>query len=315
MPPGPSRSPRSGAHGGEVLLGQHLGRDHQRALVPALHGGEQCGQRDDGLARADVALEEAVHGEGPGHVGDDDGERAALRRRELVGQAGEEARDEGVGDAAGDLAGRDVVVQGAGVDLEGAAAQDERQLEAEQLVEDEAAVGRRPWPRRTRAVDGVEGLGAAPRDRARCATPRAAGRRTRRPASSASSTNAPISQLVRPTLAEAGYTGRMRSVRRSGAWRRRSRRRPGWPSGGGPGTRLTLPKKMASVPASSCLARQGWLKKTIVEAAGVVAHGELDHGTTRAGCVGTRADCTSASTAASSPTSRSDTSAWRVRSM
>ena len=37
-----------------------------------------------------------------------------------------------------------------------------------------------------------------------------------------------------------------------------------------PGTRSTLPKKMASVPAASCLARQGWLKKTTSRRAGVV---------------------------------------------
>ena len=52
--------------------------------------------------------------------------------------------------AAGDLAGRHVVVQGAGVDLEGAAAQHERQLQPEELVEDEAAAGR---------LDDVERLG------------------------------------------------------------------------------------------------------------------------------------------------------------
>ena len=34
-----------------VLLGEHLGRRHERALVPALHRHEQRGERDDGLAR------------------------------------------------------------------------------------------------------------------------------------------------------------------------------------------------------------------------------------------------------------------------
>ena len=150
------------AHGGEVLFGQHLGRHHQRALVPALHGGEQRGQRHDGLARAHVALEQAVHRERARHVGHDDGEGAALGRRQLVGQRGQEARHQRVGHAAGDLAGRHVVMQGAGVHLEGAPAQHQRELGAEQLVEDE------PAPRRVLGLEGLglvdrgERLGAAP---------------------------------------------------------------------------------------------------------------------------------------------------------
>ena len=83
----------------------------------------------------------------------------------------------------------------------------------------------------------------------------------------ASSTKVPISQLVSPALAEAGYTGRMRSVRRV------------WPMASSPATATTsttgltiwrspryspvLPQKMAWVPTPSCEARQGWLKNTI----------------------------------------------------
>ena len=84
------------AHGGDVLLGQHLGRHHERALVPALHRGQQRGQRHHRLAGSHVPLQEAVHGEGAGHVGDDDGQGPALRLRQLVGQPGQEARHEGV---------------------------------------------------------------------------------------------------------------------------------------------------------------------------------------------------------------------------
>ena len=47
-----SRPPSSVAMPGVVLLGQHLGRRHQRALVAALDRGEQGGHGDDGLARA-----------------------------------------------------------------------------------------------------------------------------------------------------------------------------------------------------------------------------------------------------------------------
>ena len=170
------------AHRREVLLGQHLGRHHERALVPALHRGQQRGQRDDGLAGADVALEQAVHREGPGHVGHDHRQGPALRLRELVGQPGQEARHEGVRDRARDLPGRHVVVQRAGVHLEGAPPQDERQLQPEQLVEDQPPPGRLHHVERLRDVDGPERLGPVPQVERRPPLGRAAGRRTRPPA-------------------------------------------------------------------------------------------------------------------------------------
>ena len=46
-----------------VLLGEHLGRDHEGALVAALHPVEERRERDDGLAGTDVALEQPVHRE------------------------------------------------------------------------------------------------------------------------------------------------------------------------------------------------------------------------------------------------------------
>ena len=61
-------SPSSDAHGELVLLGQHLGRGHERALVAALHGGEQRGERDDRLARPDLALQQPVHRRRARHV-------------------------------------------------------------------------------------------------------------------------------------------------------------------------------------------------------------------------------------------------------
>ena len=45
----------------EVLLRQHLGRRHQHSLVPGRDGGEHHRKRDDRLARADVALQQAAH--------------------------------------------------------------------------------------------------------------------------------------------------------------------------------------------------------------------------------------------------------------
>ena len=55
----------------EVLLGQDLGRRHERDLEAVLHRDERRHQRDDGLARADVALQQPVHRLRPLHVGDD----------------------------------------------------------------------------------------------------------------------------------------------------------------------------------------------------------------------------------------------------
>jgi hypothetical protein len=47
--------------GREVLLGQRLGRRHQRRLHPVLDRAEHGVQRDDGLARADLPHEQALH--------------------------------------------------------------------------------------------------------------------------------------------------------------------------------------------------------------------------------------------------------------
>ena len=45
----------------EVLLGERLGRGHQGTLAPDLDRAQERVQRDDRLAGADVALEEALH--------------------------------------------------------------------------------------------------------------------------------------------------------------------------------------------------------------------------------------------------------------
>ncbi len=44
-----------------VLLGEHLGRREQRGLAAGVDDAEHGAQRDDGLAGADLALEQAVH--------------------------------------------------------------------------------------------------------------------------------------------------------------------------------------------------------------------------------------------------------------
>ena len=49
------------AHSEEVLLGEYFGGRHERRLRSAARGGEHGGCGYDGLAAADVALQEAAH--------------------------------------------------------------------------------------------------------------------------------------------------------------------------------------------------------------------------------------------------------------
>ena len=72
--------------GGEVLLGQRLGRRHQRGLHPLLDRAQQRVERDDGLARADVALQQPLHGNRAGEVDVDLAHRLLLVRRQREGQ-------------------------------------------------------------------------------------------------------------------------------------------------------------------------------------------------------------------------------------
>ena len=78
----------------EVLLGERLGRRHQRALAAQLHRPEQRVQCNDGLPRPDLALEETLHRKRPVEVGVDLGHRAFLirgeRERERRAVAGNE---------------------------------------------------------------------------------------------------------------------------------------------------------------------------------------------------------------------------------
>ena len=78
----------------EVLLGERLGRRHQRALAAELDRAQQRVQCNDGLSRPDLALEETLHRERPVEVGVDLGHRAFLirgeRERERRAVAGDE---------------------------------------------------------------------------------------------------------------------------------------------------------------------------------------------------------------------------------
>jgi hypothetical protein len=69
-----------------VLLGEDLGRGHDGALAPGLDGCEERGDRDYGLAAADIPLQEAAHGPLRSHVGQDLLYHPLLRSCELERQ-------------------------------------------------------------------------------------------------------------------------------------------------------------------------------------------------------------------------------------
>ncbi len=132
----------------QVLLGQDLGRRHQRAL-PAGVDGDAGGERGHHrLAGADVALQQAMHRQRPRQVGGDLVGDAALR----LGQAKRQVAQQRVVAAAADRRERRRALRLAlalGLQL--------RQLLRQQLVELEALPGR------MRAV--FERLGVEPRRR------------------------------------------------------------------------------------------------------------------------------------------------------
>ena len=75
------------AERGLVLLGEELGGGEQGTLFAFGDGHEQGVERDDGLARADVALQHAVHRAGAGEVGGDLFDGRGLGRGQVEGEA------------------------------------------------------------------------------------------------------------------------------------------------------------------------------------------------------------------------------------
>jgi hypothetical protein len=68
-----------------VLAGENLGRGHHHALPARLDRREQRQKRHQRLARAHVALQQAVHPLGRGHVRSDLFDRAGLRAGGRIG--------------------------------------------------------------------------------------------------------------------------------------------------------------------------------------------------------------------------------------
>ena len=114
-----------------MLGGEDLGWRHEGGLV-AVFDGDECGlEGDDGFAGAYVALQQAAHGLGAAHVGDDFAEDAFLRGGGFEG----EDLFEGFADlVVGDEGGAVAVAEPAAFEFEA-------EFEVEELFEDEAAVG------------------------------------------------------------------------------------------------------------------------------------------------------------------------------
>jgi hypothetical protein len=122
-----------------VLAGEELGGGHDRGLGAGFDRAQHGQGRDEGLAGADIALQQAEHAGGGGEVGVDFGEDVALARGEGVA----EAREGGVAQLAG---------AGEGATGNAAfAAADKRDLE---LVRQEFVVGQTVAQGRGRDVGG-----------------------------------------------------------------------------------------------------------------------------------------------------------------
>lgn len=119
--------------GGEIVLGgEDLCRCHESDLIAVFDGDEGGLDGDDGLARAHVALEEATHGLRPAHVSDDFAEDAFLRSGGVEGKDLLEGAADGV-----------ICNERSALSLAKAAALElEAKLKEEELLKDEAAVGR-----------------------------------------------------------------------------------------------------------------------------------------------------------------------------
>ena len=116
-----------------MLRRENLGRRHQRDLVAVFHGDDRGLQRDDGLARADIALQQAPHRNRFGHVRGDFLQHALLRGRGMKRQDALHRGAHPVVDLEGD----------AGLRAHLAALELQPEFEKEELLEDEPDVRRR----------------------------------------------------------------------------------------------------------------------------------------------------------------------------
>jgi len=157
--------PQQGAQRPRMLLGEDLGRRHERGLVPVLDREERGAERDRRLAAPDVALEEPVHRLGLAHVEGDLLDGALLRRGQRPGQLRLDSRDGRIAGAEGDP----------GLDLHPPTPQCQPELDEKQLLEGEAPVRLAARPPRHRGggrvalgkVRFANGVGERPKSPAR----------------------------------------------------------------------------------------------------------------------------------------------------
>src|SRR6267378_366468 len=130
--------------GKKVLHGENFRWSHERGLRTVFDGDHRRLQRNDGLAAADVALEETIHRGGFFQVRGDFGENALLRRRGLERQDALQRFAHSVFPQTE----RDGVFLASGL-----AVQSEAELIHEKFLEDEPLLRRR-----TKRVQGIEGF-------------------------------------------------------------------------------------------------------------------------------------------------------------
>ena len=239
----------------EVLVGQHLGRGHERALVTALDRRQHRPHRDHGLARADVALQEPVHRQRAGHVA----QIWSSARRWAPSSSNGSGRDERADEGRCRHRSPRVATPRGGSRWRRRSRARRRstriELQSEELVEDESVPGR-PWlVGCLRLVDRPEAAVRSIRS-SRAATPGAPGRRAA----------PPVQRLLRvrprsPSCRDRPWPtpGTPGSPGASGSRRRRSRlsprgRRPDGPSGAAPGTRSASPTRAAGTGGELLLA-------------------------------------------------------------
>ncbi len=133
-----------------VLLGQELGRRHERGLKLVLDGKQHREEGDHRLPGADVAHEEAVHPVRRGHVGRDFAQRPLLISGELPGERHAEP--------GGQLAAHRER-HAAPTALGHRAGADEHELQVEQLVEGEPPASRLRLGGGARPVDRPQRIG------------------------------------------------------------------------------------------------------------------------------------------------------------
>ena len=131
----------------KMLAGENIGGGHQRGLPPGLDRAGHRQQSDNGLARADIALQQAQHPLARRHVGINRGQSAGLRAGQRIRQGAQ------------DLCGQSPVAHGRAAcgGLHPAAHQHEGELAGQQFVIGQPHRGRGVGIRRgaIRRVDGA----------------------------------------------------------------------------------------------------------------------------------------------------------------